>query len=171
MYKHCCLVTLLQVLVLNTKLNINSLCVVKCYHLMATILHQSFVCTIKCSVLFDPSIRLSGTTTPGRVELGWLGGLFYGVSAIFGSPNAELSHCDKFQTIQFSSIWPLDRTLSGATTPSQSGHPLEGESYPSAEKQYILHPQPTRWSGTGSNSNESITPHSPKPQDWRSTIR
>ena len=33
-----------------------------------------------------------------------------------------------FQTIQFSissqfsSIWPIDRTLSGATTPGQSGH-------------------------------------------------
>ena len=26
-----------------------------------------------------------------------------------------------FQTVQFSSIWPLDRTLSGATTSGQSG--------------------------------------------------
>ena len=27
---------------------------------------------------------------------------------------------------QFSSIWPIDRTLSGATTPSQSGHGSDG---------------------------------------------
>ena len=26
-----------------------------------------------------------------------------------------------FQTMQFSSIWPIDKTLSGATTPGQSG--------------------------------------------------
>ena len=37
-----------------------------------------------------------------------------------------------FQTIQFSistqfsSIWPIDRTLSGATTPGQSGHGSDG---------------------------------------------
>ena len=27
---------------------------------------------------------------------------------------------------QFSSIWPIDRTLSGATTPGQSGHGSDG---------------------------------------------
>ena len=31
-----------------------------------------------------------------------------------------------FRTIQFSSIWPIDRTLSGATTPSQSGPGSDG---------------------------------------------
>ena len=80
----------------------------------------------------------------------WLLALFYGESTLFGSFNAELSHFDKFQTIQFnismifwlhtvsmsekvlfqtvqlsvnsqfSSSWPIDRTLSGATTPGQS---------------------------------------------------
>ena len=31
-----------------------------------------------------------------------------------------------FQTIQFSSIWPIDRTLSGAPTPGQSGLGSDG---------------------------------------------
>ena len=30
------------------------------------------------------------------------------------------------QIIQFSSIWPIDRTLSGATTPGQSGRGNDG---------------------------------------------
>ena len=33
---------------------------------------------------------------------GWLVVLFYGISTLFGSFNAELSQFDKFQTIQFS---------------------------------------------------------------------
>ena len=43
-----------------------------------------------------------------------------------------------FQTIQFcisaqfSSIWPIDRTLSGATTPSQSGPGSDGNEFPKA---------------------------------------
>ena len=83
--------------------------------------------------------------------VGGLGVLFYDGSTLFGSFNAELSHFDKkFQTIQFSisinfvytklniktvlfqaiqfsistqfsSIWPIDRILSGATTLGQSG--------------------------------------------------
>ena len=76
--------------------------------------------------------------------VGWLFfGFFYGVSTLFWLFNAESSHFDKFQTIQFrkiflvytqlniktiqfsistqfSSIWPIDRTISGATTPGQS---------------------------------------------------
>ena len=78
--------------------------------------------------------------------VGWLVVSFYGISTLFGSFNAKLSHSDKtfkqfslikvqfvvysqlhvktvlFQTIQFcintefSSIWPIDKTLSGATT-------------------------------------------------------
>ena len=75
----------------------------------------------------------------------WLVVLFYGTSTLFRSFNAEF----KFQTIQFisivfvykqlnvktvllqaiqfsisthfSCIWPIERTLSGANTPSQSG--------------------------------------------------
>ena len=86
-----------------------------------------------------------------------------------------------FQTIQFSistqfsSIWPIDRTLSGATTPGQSepgsdgneritqsfsitlalpsdssvsylGHSLaQGWFYPSAEKQSVYSIAPTDW--------------------------
>ena len=34
--------------------------------------------------------------------VGWLVGLFYGVSALFGSFNADLSHFDKSQTVHFS---------------------------------------------------------------------
>ena len=76
--------------------------------------------------------------------VGWLVYLFDCISTVFGSFNVELSHFDKvqaiqilvytqlniktvlFQTIQFcirtqfSSIWPLDRTLSGVTIPGQS---------------------------------------------------
>ena len=48
--------------------------------------------------------------------------------------------------MQFSSIWPIDRALSGATTPGQSG--------------------------PGSNGNEWGAPHSPKlKHDWNPTIR
>ena len=74
-------------------------------------------------------------------------GWFYGVSTLFGPFNAELIQfsiskvfvckqlnvkTDLFQTIQlsismqFSSIWPRDRTLSGAITPSQSGPGSDG---------------------------------------------
>ena len=131
---------------------------------------------------------------------GWLVVLFYGVLTLFGSFNAELSHFDKFQTIwfcisivffvytqsnvktvlfqtiqfslstQFSSIWPIDRTLSGTTAPIQSGpgsdsnegvlhipkalpsdclvsylgH-LLGESYPFAEMQSVYSAAAADW--------------------------
>ena len=57
--------------------------------------------------------------------IGWL---FYGVSTLFGSFNTKL----KFQTIQFSkstqfsSIWPIDRALSGPTTLGQGGPGSDG---------------------------------------------
>ena len=127
----------------------------------------------------------------------WLVVLFYGVSTLFGSFNAELNFkkiqfsisivfvCKQlnvktvlFQTVQFtihtefSSVWPMDRTLS-ASTPSQSGPGNErgfgipqsssitgnspsdclvsypehflGVSYPSAEKQSVYSTAPADW--------------------------
>ena len=74
--------------------------------------------------------------------------------------------------IQFSSIWPIDRTLSGATTPGKSGlgsdgnerklcipqgssitdclvsyagHSLEAGSYLSAEMQSVYSTAPAEW--------------------------
>ncbi len=54
---------------------------------------------------------------------------FYGISTIAGylMPNPFLYiKAVLFQTIQFSSIWPINRTLSGATPPGQSEPESDG---------------------------------------------
>ena len=60
---------------------------------------------------------------------------FYGISTIVGylMPNPFLyNKTVLFQAIQFSistqfsSIWPIDRTLSGTTTPAQNGPGIDG---------------------------------------------
>ena len=75
--------------------------------------------------------------------VGWLVVLFYGISTIFRSFNAELNfkqfslvskqfYLKEFRLAlgsQFSSIWPIDRTLSGAITPDQSGPGSDGNKW------------------------------------------
>ena len=112
--------------------------------------------------------------------------LFYGVSTLFGSFNAELSQFDKglhvsrsfflqicmstffvytqlnvkivlFQTIQFSIrwqfsfIWPIDRTISGATTPGECGPGNDGN-------KGVLH-IPQSSSITGTSLSDCLVPY------------
>ena len=94
-----------------------------------TVLFQAVQFSIRTqfSSIWPINRTLSGVTTPGQSGcLVW----FYGISTIIGylMPNPFLYiQTVLFQAVQFSirtqfsSIWPINRTLSGVTTPGQSG--------------------------------------------------
>ena len=85
-----------------------------------------------------------------------------------------------FQTIQFSSIWPINMTLSSATTPSQSGpgsdgnegvlcisqsSSITGTSSSDCLESYLGH------SGRGYPSAEKQSVNSTAPDDWARSWR
>ena len=79
---------------------------------------------------------------------------FYGISTIFGylMPNSFLFQTVQFSiSTQFSSIWSIDKTLSGATTPDLSGPGSKGN------KGILCIPQSS--SITGASPSDYLVPY------------